>query len=376
MIEGRAELPELTVFTNGALTLRAGASVHLPKLANIDGTGLIANAGSEIRVPLAQSYRVQPGAYGPHGVFQANGHGAVIDLSAINNFVGGETYNSRLRIEAINGGSIDLRKVDSIADPNEGDARYRNVDVIADGPDSEIRFDALTQFTDIYGTDFGEGLYSTLAARNSGTIVVPNLTSLRGINIEFDGRGALPYSQLKNMASSQLYLSGNQTWVFTGLESVVTTAIHVIGGRAEFPQLASLTYGQLKLEQGASVSLPEVSNIDGTSLFAGPNSIIRLPRVTQYNHAASGGSQFLILCADGIGAEIDLSSVVAVEGGQAYNSRISIEARNGGRIDLRKVVSISDPVDGDLRYRHVSLTAEGSRSEIRLDELRDLQRHL
>ena len=65
--------------------------------------------------------------------WRVEGAGSRIDLSGLTTVTGGTHYNSRIIVEALAGGTIDMSNVSRIEDPNSGDTRQRAIQIKADG---------------------------------------------------------------------------------------------------------------------------------------------------------------------------------------------------------------------------------------------------
>jgi hypothetical protein len=334
--------PGATLIADGSEASFAHAS------AEIDGANLIARNGGRIVFPSVTSYSHGSTGNSQHRTIRAEGIGSEIDLSQVTHITGGTHYNSYLRVEARDGGRVKFNAVEQITDPAEGDTRYRRIDVIADGPGSRVDLDALHTVTDTSGYDFGDGMYSTIAARNSGQIHAPLLATLQGVNLELDQLDRLPIAQITSAVHSRIQLIGDHIWQFTGLTTLENTSVVLRGGIAEFSAVATL---------------------HGVSLFAKRNSVIRFPSVTSYSHGSTGNSQHRTIRAEGIGSEIDLSQVTHITGGTHYNSYLRVEARDGGRVKFNAVEQITDPAEGDTRYRRIDVIADGPGSRVELDAL-------
>ena len=119
----------------------------------------------------------------------------------------------------------------------------------------------------------------------------------------------------------------------------------------QIPELDEWKQGELTFAQDATIDLPQIVTIDGTSLHVLSGTTLRLPNIDSYFHAALGNSQHRVLEASGLGSRLELPSVAYLQGGDIYNSRIWVGASDGGFVDLSQVRQIADPSFGDVRYR-------------------------
>jgi subtilase family serine protease len=346
----RAEFPVLTTLKYGSLTLSRGASLDVPELLDIDGASLYAGAGTEIRVPKATSYAHAGTGSSQHRVLRAEGVGAVIDLSNVTTITGGTSYNNRLFVYALSGGQVDLRDVASIMDPSAGDLRHRSIDVVADGVGSQIRLDALTEYTDNNAYDFGDGRYSTLTARGGGTVQAPNLTALRGVNLALDGTGTLQLGKITSLTSGRVLLTGNAEYAFPNLTDAAGTDFQI---------------------DKATVDVLQVSRIDGATFRVTGGTTLSLPLATSYAHASTGNNQHRSWVVEGPGSRLNLPGLTTITGGTHYHSRLFFECWSGGEMDLSGVTQIIDPDAGDTRLRAIGITVEGVGSRIALPSLEE-----
>jgi len=126
----------------------------------------------------------------------------VLDLRNVTSLTNGQNWNTHLAIQALAGGQVDLRKVAQITDPSAGELRYRSVDVSADGTNSTVNLSALTALACFRGSTTGSNRYSTLVAKNGGTIQANALTTLTGVNLVLDGTGTFPTSQIAALSGT------------------------------------------------------------------------------------------------------------------------------------------------------------------------------
>ncbi len=201
--------------------------------------------------------------------------------------------------------------------------------MLAQDAGSVVRLDALTRFTDAEGTAAGEtdGRWSSLAVASGGAIEAPALATLVGIDLTLDGGGTLPLDAIRSLTSGRIQTIG------------------------------------------VSVTLPGLTDVDGSTLIVSGGGRLALPGVTSYDHAATESFLSRTLRAEGSGSVLDLSGVQSVRNGTFYQSRLFIQAAAGGTVDLRGATGIADPTDGDTRRRSIEVTADGIGSTIRLDTL-------
>ena len=180
-----ADFPQLDNLSYGSLTLSGGGTADVSQVRNIDRSSLIVRDGVTLSVPLATQYRHSSNGNSQQRTLRAEGAGSVLDLGQVRNIVGGTHYNARIEIAALGGGHVNLSRVRSIDDPDGGDTRQRSVDILADGIDSQVDLAQLFSFVDRRGTSAsGDGRWSTLIARNDGSVILGQLAITVGVQIE------------------------------------------------------------------------------------------------------------------------------------------------------------------------------------------------
>ncbi|MEZ4710887.1 MAG: hypothetical protein R3A44_27055 [Caldilineaceae bacterium] len=271
-----------TIMAGAKLTARNGGHINLPGLTRFDGDG---------------------GDF--FTTLRADGAGSRLDLSAVTQFGGNTFVNDATKIEALNGGQIDLSAVTAIT---TGKAQFT-----ADGANSAIDLGALTRFT-----RGGKG-GSLLKAVNDGNINIAQLTELRGVNMVLDGTGTLATGQIT---------------IFTG-------------GKAEV--------------SGVTPDFGAMSDVDGSSFIVKAGGKVALPNVTTYAGDGEGSDFFTALEADGPGSVLDLSTLTVLEGNTFVNDYLKVSATAGGKIELGNVRKIE--------VGKVLFTADGSGSTIELSSL-------
>ena len=361
-------LSNLAAFGFGSLSLTSGGTADVGRLAQIDGASFFVGGGVTLSLPSAVSYNQGSNANVQTRTFHADGAGSRLDLGHLATLTNGTYYASLLEIEAFSGGTVDLSGVGQIIDPGSGDTRQRGIDVTAD--DGTVRLDALTTFSDAFGNGSGavDGRWSTLRARDGGTIVDPRLTALNGVDVTLDGTGTIGTSQIVSMVSGRFNLGG-ATADFGGLTDATNTVIAVDGVGASMPNLVMLPGATVTLSNGGTLAVPAVTDIDGASLYVHDGSTLAFPAVVAYTNATVANIEYRSLHAEGVGSRIDLSHVLSVTNGTSYAARLAIEAVAGGTVDLSSATTFADPTSGDTRQRSIDVTAEGAGSTIKLDAL-------
>ncbi len=350
-------------FPGGAVTLSNGGTADLSRAHAIDGASFWVNDGVTLALPAARSYAHATTANDQTRSLRASGAGSVLDLSNVSSITGGTNWNSDLTIEAVAGGQIDLGRVRQIADARSGELRYGRMSVTADGADSVVDLSALITFQ-----DFDTSERSRLVASGGGTVLAGSLVDVRGVELVLDGTGTLPLAQLSSLTEGAATLSG-QDYAFPGLENASGTTFTINGVHADLGAVTNLTRGALTLSSGGTANLSSARTIDGASFWVNDGVTLALPAARSYAHAATANDQTRVLRAAGAGSVLDLSQVAHITGGRNWNSDLVIEALAGGHVDLRAVADILEPIEGETRYGHVSVLADGAASTVYLNGL-------
>jgi len=197
---------EMTVGT--ALTVSgADASFTAGGEVVADGANLSALNGGEIHLPGMTHYRANSTANGQKRVFQSSGAGSVLDLANLFTLIGGTHHDSDVTILAQVGGVVNLSGLTQIIDPNSGDTRRRSIQLRATGTDSRIDLSSLTRMEDVNANGSTDGQFSTLTARDGGTIDTDSLTYLIGVDVLLDGTGTIDVSGLQRVFGGRFSIS-------------------------------------------------------------------------------------------------------------------------------------------------------------------------
>jgi len=358
-----ADLGAVTYLGGASVTLRNGGTADLSSAADIHGASFLVSGGVTLALPAAGVYYHASSASNQTRTFRAEGEGSVLDLANLTAIVNGDHYNSDINIEALSGGTVDLRGVTEIRDTDFGDTRVSRVRVYADGADSLVNLAALVHFHDQNGDEL-----STLGAVNGGEARVPNLVDCRTVSLTLNGTGTLPVAQLVTFASGALSISGTD-YAFPNLVQAGGTALTVDGVHADLGAVTYLGGASVTLRNGGTADLSRAADIHGASFLVSGGVTLALPAAGVYYHASTASNQARTFRADGAGSVLDLANLTAIVNGDHYNSDINIEALSGGTVDLRGVTEIRDTDFGDTRVSRVRVAASGADSRIDLSSL-------
>jgi RHS repeat-associated protein len=241
--------------------------------------------------------------------------------SGVSLTVTGTTNVSAASLYAQGGATLKLPDLTSYAPDTSNNDVFQ-----ADGTGSVLDASALTKLP--------QQLYFwSVEATNGGTV---NLTALAAI-------GSPGYVSLTDTGSSHLLLS-------SGITTLSGVGVTLDGADAAVASpWTSLTSGSLTVI-GGSVSLPCLTDVNDTSLYAKNGGSLALPGVTSY------GADNNTFQADGAGSVVDVSSLASFVQQSNHSNNWSAEANNAGTLNLSGLTSLTSANDT------VSVTASGGGS--------------
>ncbi|MGD9721697.1 MAG: beta strand repeat-containing protein [Pirellulales bacterium] len=251
------------------------------------------------------------------------GDGA-LTLSALTNIDASSLYAD------ING-VLTLPAVTAYVEPASTTAQFS-----ANGVNARIDLPALTS---ISGT--GGGLL--VSAANGGTMAMDALQTITAGSVNFDLYGA---TSLLSMAALTSAIDP------TSSSSMVFQAGAVLNA----PNWSTYNGGYIRV-YGATLSLPQFTNVNGTSLVAGTGATLALPNVTSY---VKSSENHVLFRADTAGSLLDLSGLTSITGNPGS---LQIDTY-GGTIDMSALTSMTT--------RSVQFWAYGSGGHIDLSSLANI----
>ena len=382
---GSANLPIMTDLTNGGIKV-TGGSLNIPKLTNvsgatidingaynynfslvtnIDGASVFATGGAKLAFPVVTQYTNT--AYWNIRYIRATGLNSSIDLSGVNTITNGSNYYYRLDIEALSGGKVDLKNVVQIVDPTTGDSRYRSINVKADGVNSVIDFSALQSFQDVsnYGEDATKTWpgYSSLTVSNSGTVISPQLQSLGAVTINH-GVGSLDVANVTSVNSGQINITSGSV-NYPKLTSLMGSLLKMTGGNLSVPKLATIQNSTIDINSPVNYNFANVTNIDSATILATGGANLTFPLPTTYTNSIGATT----IQASGDQSSVNLPALIRISNSADYTRRTDFNALAGGMVNLSAVQLVTDPANGDTRYRSINMKADGLNSQINLNSL-------
>ncbi|MBX7105906.1 MAG: G8 domain-containing protein, partial [Gemmataceae bacterium] len=315
----------------------------------VDGATIWATQGARILLPGVTAY---DGLDASFPELRAEGLGSELvlaNMTALEGTTFGGGGGSRLTIQASGGGRITMPAVTSV--PAAGFVRLN-----ANGANSKIDMSSLTSFTPTAGLSYIDAL-------NSGAIVCPLLTQIAGTVVTLDGKGTFDTGKLDSLVSSTMTVGGKgyNLSLLTTLSSSTLDLSQVSDQAFDLSSLKTVTRSTLGVAT-VSYSLPNVTSINGSSLFVTGGAKLTLPGVAAYDGL---DASFPELRTEGLGSELVLANMTALEGttfGGSGGSRLTIQALGGGRVTMPAVTSV--PAAGFVR-----LNANGANSKIDMSSL-------
>ncbi|MCA9066621.1 MAG: hypothetical protein KDA96_26320, partial [Planctomycetaceae bacterium] len=374
--------------------------------ATLNTVSMYASSGGQLLFGPGSSFATNPNV---HLTLEASGEGSLIDLSALTTFAGTTGTQGYTvfytNINAYAGGKIDLSGVSSVQNQTYIRATGQDSHGIASTVD-------LSSMATLQGTGRGSVLY----ASDTGVITTPAVTSIQvaalvaanGATLDlssavtYDG-GLGASNTLRAIGEGSLLdLSGITTFAGVlgtqGYTVFYTTIDAQGGGRVDLSSAATVSNQTYLLASGQDgsnhpstidlssltalngagrgsvlsvsdvglISTPVLNSITMAGLLAQNGAVLDLSSASTY---LGGNGAANSLRADGQGSVVDLSgltSFVGATGSQGYTIFYStVEALNGGRMDLRNVTSST----GQVNYSSSGHDSNGTPSLVDLSSL-------
>ncbi|MCA9262275.1 MAG: hypothetical protein KDA60_00440 [Planctomycetales bacterium] len=345
---GHYDFSSWTDLSGEVIVARNGATADFSNVQRADSAQIIVESGAQLAFPSVTSLWHHWTGRGYARVLRATGASSVLAFPNVEHISLGIDYATELDVEALDGGRIDLGKVERVVDPNTGDLRYRSFNFIADGQGSLIDLAEVTHLLDASGTDTAQGLWSTVRATNGGTINSPRLTHLRGVHLHRNATGIQSIEQITSFESGQITLDG---------------------GSYAIPAISDLSGTSIIARNNAVVEFAGVQHLDSAPITVQSGASVSFPNVTTLNHKSNLRGTAWRLAATGEGSRLELPAVTTISNGTFYAASIDLDAIDGGSVNLSALQAIIEPNWGDTRWRSVDLLADGVGSEIDITSL-------
>ncbi len=349
---GKVLSPKLATLADVEVRVEgAGSSIDLNQLTSADRLRISVTDGALLALPQVTSY-TGPTAY--NGRFEAMGSAALLDLSTITSFAGGNGRSSQ--VFASQGGKVDLRNVPEF---NAGAINLR-----ASGSGSVVDLSSLKSWTHT-GADASE-----LWVQEGGKVVSPNLTSIVDVTIRVSGvTSQVDLDKLANVDRTRISATNGGLVVLPlvtayagssgyrgGFESSnagslidLSSITAFSGGYDESTELVASGGGKLDLRQ-----VPEFAGGIVELRLDGPTTVVDLSALTSWTSTGEERSRLALqngakLLAPNLSSLVDVRVQVTDANSQldlskvANVDRATISVREGAHVALPLVTSYSGP---------------------------------
>jgi RHS repeat-associated protein len=319
--------------------LDTGASVtissNVETVNSITGTGPLSISGGGLTVTANST--MSGGLTMTGGSLTASG-------SAVLFTVTGTTTVNTASLYAQDGATLNLSKLMSYTG-----AVNQTTYLQAKGTGSRLLLTGLASITGAAGDCCSSTQVQAMAG---GDLELPHLTQISGpaVWVESDGSGSTldaPVLASAQGTSGKAYISGFQD---------------SDGGTLLLPLLASCTQGTITV-QAATLSLPELSDIDDSSVLVSPGTQLTLKKVTSYTGSVNQTTNLQVTGPDSLLSLPKLSSITGAAGDCCSSTQV--QALAGGDLELPALTGISGPA--------VSVESNGSGSTLDVPSLASFQ---
>jgi hypothetical protein len=404
---------------NMSLTLNAGGDISTAQFTNINGASLYANGGALLALPGVVSYQGGCGnvywqASGPDSVLELTGLTSLQeptceDTLNIQGSSGGQVILSNVVIIQADAGYVSVQADGSNSmvnlsalSTNGGALTLESsggggvlVPSLADSGDMSLTLNSgglisTAQFTNINGASLyvnGEAVLSlpgvvsyqagcaTVYWQASGTGSVLDLTGLTSLQeptcgdtlsiLGLSGGQVILNKALMIQAAAgyvSVQANGSNSVVSLSALSANEGALSVEasdGGSVLVPSLAESGNMSLTLNSDGVISVEQLTNIDGASLYVSGGAVLSLPGVVSYQ----AGCANIYWQANGTGSVLELTALTSLQEPTCDDS-LRIQGLSGGQVILSNAVTIQAAAGGA-----VSVQADGSNSVVNLSAL-------
>ncbi len=379
----------LTALHSTAMSLGAGSEFHAPNLSSIDGTvltfapgrtietGVIASMdNARIAVNGGQTWGAGygnvsattydcSGLYGEYTIFSADGNGSELDLSTLTNMTSSlnHHYNLRYIVKASAGGVIDLSNVTAVTAPVQ---------------ETGDRFEFIQE-------SGGRLLLDSLAATGSGGSghVRFHIKDTPG------GAFALPALQQSDRAEFIVDAGLTVNLGTAGTPATQSGGSYTLAPNAvvNYEPLTALTWTSVTLGDGAAFQAPNLVDFSGSTVTLSPGRTFRTGTIGSFDNArlavadgaqwgaawgtlsavsysctGLGGSEYDLFTATGPNSVLDLSTLGSIDASRDhhYNLRYTIQASEGGTVDLSGLTTVTAPVREPVDHIRFLATTGGT----------------
>ena len=146
-----------------------------------------------------------------------------------------------------------------------------------------------------------------------------------------------------------------------------TNAVWLAQQGFDLTAVTNLSYAYVAINAGDYL-LPAVTDISTASIYVNNGAKLALPGVTAVQNS-QGVFGIVTLEAQGSNSLLDLRNMTSLTGSATYYTMVRVNAFSGGKVDLRGLTTVIDPVAGQADGRSFQFTANGANSLIDLSAL-------
>lgn len=348
--------PQLSDVSNSAITVEAGGVLELGSLSVIDRLSLVARA-TPIMVPNVTSYELPEDWRGSRRLFEADGAGVSLDLSTITllKTAGGHGGAWDYSVTAANEAFVDLSRLEEVIGPRTDS--FSNDDWLS----FYVRSGGLLDLSALrtvsrkvrFLPEAGEplslpALEEVLGGQFkllSGTVLdVPSLRTFQsggyGAWVEVDFAAEMAAPLLGEFVSVGVTIQPGGRILAPEMTNILNTSLTIgSGGRLQAPKVRDLSGSALVLDPGEELILGNIETCDRLQFVAKTTPGFAFS-ASSYTTPEDWRTHRTPFEADGVGVHLALGSLeeITVAGANSGSWITSINARNGGSIDLTGLV--------------------------------------
>ncbi len=335
----------------GTINADDGSLTAASLASSLTGTPhLVASGGGTIRVAAPSFSATYSGA---QVIFDVDGAGSAIVLDTVDSLVANEStvFTDPLMIRATNSGVINLSAVESASSNDRLDF------VIGSGGDIDLS-SLLSTSSVRFQVDKASYSLPALSSAASTTFDVasgtafnsPLLGSMTGSTVTLADGGALIASALTSFQSSSITLTPTRTFTTAGLVNIDSSRFYLQAG-AVFDQVTATNY------TGSFSGAQMIMESDGVG------SDLDLSSLTSLSVDENSSFEDVITIRASSGGLVDFSNIATIQA----NDLLALEVRSSGDIDLRSLIStqrVLFDIDVATYTAPLLATATGTRYDV------------
>lgn len=304
---GTIDLSSLTSIQNADI-LQGGGAISLGSLSSATRTTFRSNSGV-LSLPALVSY--SSSSTTAADLFNATGSNAVVRLANLSSMSLG-TFG--YQITAANGGQVQLPALSTI---------QRNADTALGLTATGGGVIDLRSLSSMVGSTLNQG-FGIIASQAGSRIDLSGLQTISSLSI----------TQISASTGASIDLSAAQT--------ISNANITVNGGTLTVPAVTNINGSQIAVGGGSSLTLPGVTSYTnnanfGVQIFGSTGGVLSLPALQSISLGNAVSPNWSVL-ANGAGAVVDLSGLTAIT--VPSTSNISFTAQRGGTVNLSSLTTL------------------------------------